>query len=762
MTWGELEARTTALGSGIEHDLGVAPGSHVTVIARNRHEFVEAMVGAMRAGMTTIPVKASWTTEEIGYLLDDSGASLVITDLDTGREAARERGLALLDLGTAEDPESFEDWLAAQSSAPLPYHRNGSRMAYTSGTTGRPKGVVRKARGDRPWCEAFAASTWLNEAMNLDASGPHLDVSALYHGAPLGCLLSLLAAGVECRILSKWDPELALQELQRGVVSTVMVPTHFRQLLALPDDVRAAFHAPALRSVVHGGEPCPRSLKLAMIEWLGPIIHEYYGTSEGGTTTVRAEDWLERPGTVGRPITGMQVVVLDEHGNDVGANVEGTIYFRHTSGQFFSYRNAPEKTSSAHGPDGAFTVGDVGFLDDDGFLFISGRKADVIVSSGVNVYPAEIEDVLTALPEVAEVAVVGGPDDRRGERPVAFVHFVDDVDPEQALAAVEAAAGEQLAGYKQPREWHVRAELPRDGTGKLLRHVLRGELWEGRDDVFANTSATFVSVTESEHEFLALEVADGSTHGTSVLCTRLMSMRDVFFGGAATALACSMMEHVSQRPMVWCSVQMVSTAATGDRLVVEVDEVRAGRSVSQLRVVGTVDGHEVFFGFGAAGDGAPGAGATLVSMPEVAAPHDCPPVDWSFYPEPEQTYIAAIEMRETSAQPPEGAADGTLLRWARIPALPVWNATKLAFIADTATMGIAQTLGGVSGLSRRGSSLDNTTRFGPRYDDEWVLVATASETRHHGFCHGSVHIWAEDGALLALGSQTFAFRPPRG
>jgi long-chain acyl-CoA synthetase len=324
--------------------------------------------------------------------------------------------------------------------------------------------------------------------MNLDGSGPHLNVSALYHGAPLGCLLSLLAAGVECRILPKWDAEQALEALQHDVASTVMVPTHFRQLLALPDDVRAAFQAPALRSVVHGGEPCPRSLKLAMIEWFGPIIHEYYGTSEGGTTTVRAQDWLERPGTVGHPIVGMEVVILDDDGNQVGANVEGTIYFRHSGGQFFSYRNEPEKTAAAHGPAGAFTVGDVGYVDEDGFLFISGRKADVIVSSGVNVYPAEIEDVLTTLPEVAEVAVVGGPDDQRGERPVAFVHLVAGVDRVEALASVDAAAKKRLAGYKQPREWHVRDALPRDGTGKLLRHVLRGELWEGRDDVFANVA----------------------------------------------------------------------------------------------------------------------------------------------------------------------------------------------------------------------------------------------------------------------------------
>jgi long-chain acyl-CoA synthetase len=301
-------------------------------------------------------------------------------------------------------------------------------------------------------------------------------------------MLALMAAGVECRILGKWDPHVALAELQRGVHSTLMVPTQMRQLLGLPMEIRTSFHAPELRSVVHGGEPCPQSIKRAMIDWLGPIVHEYFGTSEGGTTTVTAQEWLKRPGTVGKPVGGMEVRILDEHGAKVGPDKEGTIYFRHGGGQFFAYRNAAEKTASAHAPDGSFTVGDIGYLDEDGFLFISGRKADVIVSSGVNVYPAEIEDVLVAVPQIEEAAVVGGPDEQRGERPVAFVRIAAGCSERDALAAAESAALERLAGYKRPREWHVRKELPRDGTGKLLRHLLRADLWEGHEGVFANSS----------------------------------------------------------------------------------------------------------------------------------------------------------------------------------------------------------------------------------------------------------------------------------
>ncbi len=187
-----------------------------------------------------------------------------------------------------------------------------------------------------------------------------------------------------------------------------------------------------------------------MIDWFGPIVHEYFGTSEGGTTTVTAKEWLKRPGTVGKPVGGMEVRILDEHGQEVAPDQEGTIYFRHGSGQFFAYRNAAEKTASAHTPDGSFTVGDIGYLDKDGFLFISGRKADVIVSSGVNVYPAEIEDVLVALPQIEEAAVVGGPDEQRGERPVAFVRIAEGNNERDALVAAESAALHQPGGLQTP------------------------------------------------------------------------------------------------------------------------------------------------------------------------------------------------------------------------------------------------------------------------------------------------------------------------
>jgi long-chain acyl-CoA synthetase len=265
----------------------------------------------------------------------------------------------------------------------------------------------------------------------------------------------------------------------------------FRQLLALPGARRSAFHARELRCVLHGGEPCPQPLKRQMIEWLGPILVEYYGMTEGGMTVATSEDWLARPGTVGRATRGMEIRIVGPSGELLPPGEQGTIYFLSASGRFFEYHNSPAKTEAAHSREGAFTVGDIGYVDADSYLFISGRSAEVIVSGGVNVYPAEIEEVLFSLPSVRDACVVGGPDDVRGETPVAFVvldrTLIGDA-PEaetEALAAVEAACSERLAGYQRPRRFVVKDGLPRDPTGKLLRHVARAELWQRHASNFA-------------------------------------------------------------------------------------------------------------------------------------------------------------------------------------------------------------------------------------------------------------------------------------
>ena len=492
VTFGELEERTNAIGNGLEA-LGVRPGDHVALVAGNRVEFVESLIGAMRAGMAVTPVKTSWTAAEIEYLLRDAGSRAVVTDVDAARAAAAAAGIAVIDLERGVGGASFERWLAMQSARPLPRDRTGWRLSYTSGTTGRPKGVHRFADTRLPWCEAFAASRSVAATAHLPADGLHLNVSALFHGAPLAFSLSLLAGGCTMRILPRWDAEAALGALGRDVRSTCMVPTMFRHLLALPAARRRAFRAPALRAVLHGGESCPQPVKRQMMDWLGPILVEYYGMTEGGLTIATAEDWLARPGTVGKPAFGMQVLILGPDGERLGPGAEGTIYFLPPSGRLFEYRRAPEKTAAAHTRDGAFTVGDIGYVDADGYLFISGRTSDVIVSGGVNVYPAEIEEVLATQPGVRDLCVVGGPDDVHGETPVAFVVLDPEArrDPaaeQAALDALAAACEARLAGYQRPRRLIVRDELPRDPTGKLLRHALRAELWEGHGSNFAAPS----------------------------------------------------------------------------------------------------------------------------------------------------------------------------------------------------------------------------------------------------------------------------------
>ncbi|HAM00706.1 MAG TPA: hypothetical protein DCQ30_00525 [Acidimicrobiaceae bacterium] len=483
LSWHELELRTNAFGHGLEA-LGLAPGDHVLLVAGNRHEFIEGLIGAMRAGMVVTPAKAGLTVEELAYIADDAGSRAVVADRDAARALAQGRGLALVDFD-----HGYETWLQAQSSDPLPADRAGWRLPYTSGTTGRPKGVVQSTAGRVPFWRAWAGNVAFAQRLRLPGHGWHAMLSRLYHGAPLNFGLAAMASGAAMRILPTWSPEAALDELQRSS-STCMVPTMFRQLLSLPEARRRRFDPDGLLTVVHGGEPCPIELKRRMIEWWGPIFLEYFGFTEGGMTLATTEEWLAHPGTVGRP-AGQGVVIRGPEGDALPARSEGQVYFSppDEGTRDFAYLHDPAKTSDAHASDGSFTAGDIGWLDDDGYLYISGRASEVIVSAGVNVYPAEVEAVITEVPGVADACVVGGPDPERGEQVVAFVALApagsDQTEgPDPVMAAIRRSCDDRLAGYKRPRQLVVRPTIPRDGTGKLLRRVLRDELW-GDDSPFA-------------------------------------------------------------------------------------------------------------------------------------------------------------------------------------------------------------------------------------------------------------------------------------
>ncbi|MBV8981845.1 MAG: AMP-binding protein [Acidimicrobiia bacterium] len=432
------------------------------------------MIGVQRAGMVVTPLKTSWTPAEVGQVLDDAHSRLVITDQDSARLAAEDRDLPVVDV------DAFEPWLAVQERGPLPAGRCGWRMSYTSGTTGRPKGVVHPWSGQSSFSDAFTRSTGWAEAARLPGDGLHLMASQLFHGAPLTFGLAAMARGAPMRIMARWDPADFLRVLGEGVVSTTLVPTMFRHLLALPSRDRERAQAASLRTVLHGGEPCPPDLKRRMVDWLGPVFVEYFGFSEGGMTLATTEDWLARPGTVGRALPHQEIAVLGDDGVPLPPRTEGTVYFRFLDGTRFSYFGDAAKTEAAYGPDGAFTAGDMGWMDEDGYLYISGRRAEVIISAGVNVYPAEVEAAIDGVEGIADVAVVGGPDDERGEQVVAFVVAAPGVASEELVSAVEAAAVERLAPYKRPRRVVVCESVPRDPTGKLLRARLRDQLWGGR------------------------------------------------------------------------------------------------------------------------------------------------------------------------------------------------------------------------------------------------------------------------------------------
>lgn len=473
-TWAELDTNTHRIGLGLEAH-GLVAGDHVALIMTNRVEFVESMLGCIRAGLTMTPIKTNWTPAEISYLLNDAGSRAVITDLDVGRQAARSLNLPIVDVDSDSTAGDFAGWMQRHDGK-LPAGRTGYRIPYTSGTTGQPKGVERTAPAPafEQWVAGSAAAS---KAVGIPGSGVHLMVSQLFHGAPLNFGLGAMFAGATLTVMGRWDPPTVLDHFRSGPTSSIMVPTMFRQLLALPQDQRESVPVENVSMIFHGGEACPVALKRDMIDWWGPVFTEYYGFTEGGFTICDSTEWLAHPGTVGRPPPGQEIRILDDDLQEMPIGETGTVYFRRPDGQYFRYRNAPAKTAEAHLADNAFTVGDIGHVDADGYLYLSGRTAEVIVAAGVNVYPAEIEAVILDVDGVADACVAGGPDPERGEQPVAFVCVTDGAATDQVRAAIEHACATNLAGYKRPRRIVIREEIPRDPTGKLLRLKLRQELW---------------------------------------------------------------------------------------------------------------------------------------------------------------------------------------------------------------------------------------------------------------------------------------------
>lgn len=469
VSWAELDRRTHAIGWGLLA-AGASPGDHVGLVCSNRTEFVEVMLACFRAGLKMTPIKTNWTATEIAYVLDDAGSALVVADTPAARDAAGDRPVVWI-------CDDFDTWVNVQDPAPFPAGGTGYRIPYTSGTTGRPKGVERTLDSESTFEQWWEFSSLGAQGLGLPRDGKHLMVAQLFHGAPLAFALGALANGAPMRIMARWDAERAVDVINDGVTATIMVPTMFRQLLALSNERKAELEHTRLATVLHGGEPCPVPLKQRMIDWWGPILTEYYGFTEGGMTMCISQDWLARPGTVGTPIGELAIQIVGDNGEILGPREPGTVYFRRPEGRYFRYINADDKTDDAYNDSGFFSVGDIGYLDEDGYLYLSGRSSEVIVAAGVNIYPAEIEDVVFAVDGVADACAVGGPDPDRGEQVVVYLAVSDGFAPDDVTAAIDAACNEHLAGYKRPRRYIIRPTVDRDPTGKVLRTKLRDELW---------------------------------------------------------------------------------------------------------------------------------------------------------------------------------------------------------------------------------------------------------------------------------------------
>ncbi len=487
-TWAELEESGIRAANGLRQLL--EPGGVVAVLARNRIEWVQTLLANVWAGTRLVPLNWHLTAPEVAYILKDSGAQVLVTDPEdeaVGREAAAAAGVPTVLVAGS----SFDELLAAQSSEPPAEGPGGGVILYSSGTTGRPKGILRSDQGGSVE-SVIDRYRRTGDFYGYEDGGAHLVACPLYHAAPPGHLMFGLTHGQAAVLMERFDAADALDLIDRHrITSTHMVPTQFVRMLRLPEEIRERTDVSSLRTVCHGAAPCPAWAKRAMIEWFGPVIVEYFGSSEGtGPLKATSEEWLAHPGTVGRPHPMLEVSVVGENGEDLPVGEAGTLYFRRADGAP-EYLGDPDKTRSSRLADGRFTVNDVGWLDEDGFVFLSDRGVDLIISGGVNIYPAEVEATLSEHPAVEDCAVFGIPDEEWGEAVHAAV-TLSAGSTAQPSELIEWCRG-RLAGFKCPRAIDVLDELPREASGKLKKHKLRDPYWEGRTRPAAATKAPGVS-----------------------------------------------------------------------------------------------------------------------------------------------------------------------------------------------------------------------------------------------------------------------------
>ncbi|MGQ3049210.1 MAG: AMP-binding protein [Niveispirillum sp.] len=461
---------------------GLKAGDALALICSNRAEFFEVLAATLRTGIRVTPVNWHLTADEIAFIVRDCDAKAVVGDarvapaLSSAIADCPDVTVRLAVGGAIAGFEAYDDALAEYDGSDIADPVLGNIMFYTSGTTGRPKGVLRSAALILP-ARSYAEKGYDPETSVQLCAGP------AYHGGPLGFdVRAAMNSGTPLVFLDKWDTEQVLRTIsQMRVTHMHLVPIMFQRLLALPDAVKAKYSVGHVRYIIHGAAPCPPEVKRAMIDWFGPVLTEYYAGSEGGAGFfINSHEWLKKPGSVGRKPDLLKVRILDENGHDVPAGISGTIYHQLPAGGGFTYHKDPAKTAAGRFED-FFTMGDIGYFDEDDYLFLTGRSAETIISGGVNIYPQEIDNELVRHEAVADSATVGIPDPDWGEQVRAVIQLKAGYAPTAALAGeILAFARTRLPGYKIPKAIDFVTDLPRSDAGKILRDKVRAPYWAGR------------------------------------------------------------------------------------------------------------------------------------------------------------------------------------------------------------------------------------------------------------------------------------------
>ena len=486
VTYGEYEARCNQVAHFLR-SAGLQRGDHISVFMENNPRLLEIAGGAERTGLYFTLVNKYLAPDEVAYIVTNSHSRLLFSSAamrQVAEPAAAKcpqlERVLITDPGTpAAGRDSYGAAIAGCPTSPVPGESLGAAMLYSSGTTGQPKGILRPLPTTAP-DEPLPSIQGVSAMFGFRAGMTYLNPAPLYHSAPSAAVAGSLRLGATTIVMEHFDAEqwLALVERYR-VTHCQMVPSMFSRLLRLPDDVRARYDVSSLECIVHAAAPCPIHVKRAMIDWLGPVITEYYAATEGiGATFCDTAQWLAHPGTVGRPISA-ELLILDEDGNECATGMDGTIWFRGPA--TFEYFGDPGKTADNRSADGtASTVGDIGHVDADGYLYLTDRKSFMIISGGVNIYPQEIENLLSAHPAVLDVAVIGVPNDDLGEEVKAVVQLADPACAGPGLAEeLITYCRDRLAHFKCPKTIDFVPELPRSETGKLYKRVLRDSYWAG-------------------------------------------------------------------------------------------------------------------------------------------------------------------------------------------------------------------------------------------------------------------------------------------